>query len=114
MRVEATIPETRGTAMVQLAAELGMSRSQVVDEALALFLKAVVEVRKGRRLVTVDPNRPEPLCELATPTLTALEWATSREPLRMTAEEITTMRELVDAPPTPSARLKAAAKRHPR
>jgi len=100
--------------MVELAAELGMSRSQVVDEALALFLKAVVEVRKGRRLVTVDPRHPEPVCEIATPTLTALEWALNREPLRLTPEEIATMRELIDAPPTPSARLKAAAKRHPR
>lgn len=114
MRVEATIPEARGTAMAELAAELGLSRSQVVDEALALFLKAVVEVRKGRRLVTVDPHRPDPVCELATPTLTALEWAMNREPLRLASEEITTMRELVDNPPAPTTRLKAAAKRHRR
>jgi hypothetical protein len=43
MRLEATIPESRGTAVVKLAEELGLSRSQIVDEALSLFMKAVLE-----------------------------------------------------------------------
>ena len=54
MRLEATLPDSRGDALVKLADELGLSRSQVVDEAVALFLKAVLEIRRGRRLVTVD------------------------------------------------------------
>ena len=56
MRLEATVPDSRGTAIVELAEELGLSRSQLIDEALALFLKAVVEVRRGNRLVTMDPR----------------------------------------------------------
>jgi hypothetical protein len=72
MRFEATIPDNRGNAAVQLADELGLSRSQLIDEALSLFLKAVVEVRRGRRLVTVDPAFHQPACEMATPTLAAL------------------------------------------
>ena len=56
MRFEATIPDNRANAAAQLADELGLSRSQLMDEALALFLKAVVEVRRGRRLVTLDPS----------------------------------------------------------
>ena len=112
MRVEATIPETRGAAMAELAEQLGMSRSQVVDEALALFLKAVVEVRKGRRLVTLGPDQHEPACELATPTLSALEWAMNRQKLLVEAAELAKIDELIKAAPKANARLKAAAKRH--
>jgi len=80
MRLEATLPDSRGDALVKLADELGLTRSQVVDEAVGLFLKAVLEIRRGRRLVTVDAVTPGPLCEMATPTLATLEWTTNAEP----------------------------------
>jgi hypothetical protein len=41
--MEATIPDARGATAVELADELGLSRSQLIDEALALFTKAVIE-----------------------------------------------------------------------
>ena len=112
MRLEATVPDNRGSAVLQLAEELGLSRSQLIDEALSLFLKAVLEVRRGRRLVTVDPRSSSPACEMATPTLSALEWALQPTRLELSAEGLAKVRELVDAPPKPSARLRAAAKRH--
>jgi len=56
MRLEATVPESRGSAVQELADELGLSRSQIIDEALSLFIKAVLEIRRGRRLVTLDPD----------------------------------------------------------
>jgi hypothetical protein len=112
MRLEATIPDSRANAVVKLADELGLSRSQIVDEALALFLKAVVEIRRGRRLVTMA-SRPssEPACELATPTLSALEWALSPEKLELPPEALAKMGKLVEAAPRPSPRLRAAAGR---
>jgi hypothetical protein len=100
--------------VIELADELGLSRSQIVDEALALFLKAVLEVRRGRRLVTLDPQTSQPACELATPTLSALEWAMRPEKLRLPSQALAKMQEIVEAPPRPSARLKTAAKRHKR
>ncbi len=112
MRLEATIPDNRATAAVRLADELGLSRSQLIDEALALFLKAVVEIRRGRRLVTLDPSSAHPACELATPTLSALEWAQKPEKLELSATAMATARKLVDAAPAPGSRLRAAAKRH--
>lgn len=112
MRFEATIPDNRGSAVVELAKELGLSRSQLIDEALLLFLKAVLEVRRGRRLVTMDPNSSAPACELATPTLAALEWALHSEKLELPAEALAKMQALADAAPAPSPRLRAAAKRH--
>jgi hypothetical protein len=114
MRLEATVPDNRGSAVVQLADELGLSRSQIIDEALALFLKAVLEVRRGRRLVTVEPGSSAPACELATPTLSALEWALGPERLVLPPEALAKVREHVEAPPAPNARLRAAAKRHRR
>ncbi len=114
MRLEATVPDSRGAAVVELAAELGLSRSQLVDEALALFLKAVLEIRRGRRLVTLDPQSEHPACELATPTLSALEWAAKPEKVSLPADALAKMQELIDSKPKPGARLKAAAKRHRR
>jgi hypothetical protein len=114
MRLEATVPDSRGFAVQELADQLGLSRSQIIDEALTLFLKAVLEVRQGRRLVTHDPSGTHALCELTTPTLTTLEWALASEKLHLSDAALTKMQELTDAPTKPSARLRAAAKRHRR
>ncbi len=114
MRLEATVPASRGTAFVQLADELKLSRSQLIDEALALFLKAVLEVRAGRRLVTVDPRSSQPVCEIATPTLAALEWALKPEKLDLAPDALARIQRLLEPAPKPSARLRSAAKRHRR
>lgn len=111
MRLEATVPDNRGSAIVQLAEELGLSRSQIIDEALALFLKAVIEVRRGRRLVTLDPRSSQPACEIATPTLAALEWAQTPDKLELPPAALAKIKGLIEAPPAPSSRLRAAAKR---
>ena len=112
MRLEATLPDSRGDALVKLADELGLTRSQVVDEAVGLFLKAVLEIRRGRRLVTVDAVTPGPVCEMATPTLATLEWTTNAEQIRLPASAVAKMQGLVAAPRKPGARLRSAARRH--
>lgn len=118
MRLEATVPDNRAQAMEQLAKELGLSNSRLVDEALALFLKVVMEVRRGRRLVTMDANGSQPAVELSTPTLSALEWAQQPQALTMPAAALAKVQELIDqaeaGTATPSHRLRAAAKRNPR
>ena len=48
MRLAATVPDNRGSAVLELADELGLSRSQLIEEALALFLKAVLETDTDR------------------------------------------------------------------
>lgn len=110
MRLEATVPVSRATALIALAEELGVSRSQLIDEALALLLKAVLEMKRGRRLVLVEVGSTQPVCELTTSTLTTLEWAYA-EKLQMSAEELIAMKKLHEKPPPPSARLRNAAKR---
>ena len=111
MRLEATVPDSRGQAVLELADQLGASRSQIIDEALSLFLKAVLEIRRGRRLVTLDPTSALPACELATPTLSALEWAQAPQREVLPATAVARMQGLVDSAPQPSERLKAAARR---
>lgn len=112
MRIEATIPDDRGSALEELAEELGLSRSQIIDEALSLFVKAVLEVRRGRRLQTIDPHNAQATCELVTPTLAALEWALRPEKLELPETALAKMHEVMAAPARPSVRLRAAAKRH--
>ncbi len=112
MRLEATVPDNRGAAVLKLADQLGLSRSQLIDEALSLFMKAVVEIRRGRRLMMVDPQATEAACELATPTLSALEWALKPGTLDVSPQALERMAMLVKNPGEPNARLKAAAKRH--
>jgi hypothetical protein len=112
MRVEATIPESRGAAIQELAEQLGLSRSQIIDEALSLFLKAVLEIRQGRRLVTQDLHGEQAMCELTTPTLTTLEWALASQRLELPDAALIKMQALVDEPAQPGERLREAAKRH--
>ena len=114
MRLEATVPESRGAAVLKLADELGLTKSQLIDEALTLFLTAVMEVRRGRRLMTMAHGASQPACEIVTPTLSAMEWAMQPEKLALSAEGLEKMAELTKSPPKASARLRAAAKRHAR
>ncbi len=108
MRVEATVPDSRGEVLAELAKELGASRSQLVDEALTLFFKAVMEVRRGRRLVSKGGKEPE--CELVTPTLTQLEWTAHRTVLTLPAAEVERVAELLQSPAEPTPALKRIMK----
>jgi hypothetical protein len=114
IRLEATVPDSRGSAVQELADELGLSRSQIIDEALSLFIKAVLEIRRGRRLVTLDPQNAQAACELMTPTLTAIEWALRPERLELPDAALAKMQQMVDAPTEPSSQLRAAVKRRRR
>ncbi|MGE3670409.1 MAG: hypothetical protein AB7K71_12160 [Polyangiaceae bacterium] len=110
MRLEATIPDSRGNAVLKAAEELGLRRSQLIDEALALFLKAITEAKRGRRVVVVDPETSETVIELSSPTLTALEWALNPQPLKLSGAELASLRSVAESPTQPNERLKAAAK----
>ena len=109
MRVEATLPDSRGQALDQLAEDLGLSRSQVVDEAVGLFLKAVLEARRGHRLVTLAGDQPA--CELSTPTLAALEWTAQRQPLVLSDSAVEKIADLLERAPSPGTHLAQAFRR---
>jgi hypothetical protein len=110
-RIEATLPDSRAEAADQLAEQLGLSRSQVVDEALALFVKVVLEIRKGRRVVSLEADGSSAVCELSTPSMTMLEWNAAPVAVKVTPEELARMEALNREPPEPTERLRKAAAR---
>lgn len=112
MRLEATVPDSRAQALETLATELGLSKSQVVDEAVSMFIQAVTAVRGGRRLVAVAADASKaPDCLIMTPTLSALEWTSRSEPLQVSVEALERVRGLIAEPPPPGQRGRAAAAR---
>jgi len=107
VRVEATVPDSRGVALKELAEQLGLSKSQVIDEALSLFLMAVMEIRRGRRFVSIG-RADEARSEIMTPTLAQLEWMANKSPLGLSDEAVERLAGLVESPPEPNEALKGA------
>src|SRR5690348_5820814 len=110
-RLEATISEGQDLAVRQLAEETGLSRSQIVGEAVGLFLKVYLEAKNGRRVVTIDPLTRQTICELVTPTLSALEWAQHVERVQVSPAALETVADMVERPTPPTAALRDAMKR---
>jgi hypothetical protein len=73
-----------------------------------------MEVRRGRRLVTLDPNSEASACEMATPTPSALEWTQNSQKLDLSPKAIAKIKELIESPEPPSEALETAFKRHRR
>jgi len=90
-----------------------MSKSQLVDEALALFAKAIAETRHGRRLGFV--GRDEKVVEFSSPALSLVEWAIQREPMKVSGKAFDAVTALNENPPAPTpALLKATGRRRKR
>lgn len=122
MRFEATLNDTRGQLLLDLAAELGLTRSQLMDEALGLFLKAALEVKRGQRLVLVTPDTQKVTCELTSPTLAQLEWASHRDAawasrvqeVTLPIQAVEKIADLIESAPAPTDVLKRAVAAHRR
>lgn len=112
MRLEATISETRREQLRALQAELKLSKSQVVDEALSIFLKAYMETKRGNRLAIVEPETQRTVCEVASPSLSQVEWASFRRSVKLSSAATKKVRRMIGRPaaPTPALR-KAMARR---
>jgi len=112
MRVEATVPDSRGVALKELADQLGLTRSQVIDEALSLFLMAVLEVRRGRRFVSMGQGDND-RTSLMTPTLAQLEWMFGQQPLGLSPKATGRLMDVLDDPPEANDALRAALNNTP-
>ena len=111
-RVEATVTDSQSQAVQQIADQMGLSRSEVVGEALGLYVKIFMEAKLGHRLVTLDPKTQRPVCELVTPTLAALEWTLHQEPIEVSPEAMNEIQQIIAKPPAPTVALrKGLAKR---
>jgi hypothetical protein len=111
MRIEATIPDLKSKQVDSLAEELGVSKSQLVDEALSLFVKAALETKQGHRVAIVAGDSREAICELASPSLIQLEWVAHRHKLKVSAKGMQRIAKLIETPPAPGAALRRAMAR---
>jgi Ribbon-helix-helix domain len=111
MRLEATIADTRAEQLQDLVEELKVSRSQIVEEALALFLKAIFETKRGRRVAIIDPETQKPICEIASPALSQLEWAAVRTQVSLSPKGVEQVANVLKHPPAPSPSLRKALAR---
>jgi hypothetical protein len=113
MRLETTISETRREQLRALQAELKLSKSQVVDEALSMFLKAYMETKRGNRLAIVERGTQRTICEIASPSLSQVEWASFRRSLKLAPSATKKVRQMVERPasPTPALRKTMARRR---
>jgi len=111
-RIEATIPDQRAHQMRELEQELGLSKSQLVDEALALFAKAVSETRRGKRVGFVGNDQR--VTEFSSPALGLLEWAVQRKSIKLLPEAFAKVEALNRKPPAPTSALKKAMSRRRR
>ena len=105
-RVEATISDVRGRQVSELADELGVTKSQLVDEAIGLYMTAALETKRGLRVALVEPDSQKPVREIVSPSLSQLEWAAHRERVVLSNAEFDAMAKLVASPPAPSKRLR--------
>jgi hypothetical protein len=64
MRIDATLSDADGKHLARLAKELGLSRSELVSEAVSYFVRLSAEVRAGRLLLLHDPKGGAPPREL--------------------------------------------------
>ena len=86
MRIDATIPDSDGKQLTRLAKELGLSRSELVSEAVSYFVRLSMEVRAGRLLLLHDPLGAAPPRELVSRHLGSL--TASPVPLPQVAERV--------------------------
>lgn len=78
MRIEATLPDGRGQQLDAAARELGLSRSELISEAVSILLTALHECRRGFRLALVNAAERKVVRELVTPALAQVEWQAHR------------------------------------
>ncbi len=112
-RIEATIPEPRFEQVKHLERTLGLTKSQIVEEAIALLFKAVLEVQRGHRVGFVGPDE-RMRCEFTSPALSQVEWATHQKPIRLSDRAFDRVQALVEDPPAPAPALRAAMARRKR
>jgi hypothetical protein len=113
MRLETTISETRREQLRALQAELKLSKSQVVDEALSMFLKAYMETKRGNRLAIIDPEGRQTV-EVASPALSQVEWALFSRSLKVSTAAEKKVRRMTERPAAPTAALRKAMARRRR
>lgn len=106
MRLEATITDVQGAQLDDIVEELKTTKSQIIEEALALFLKAFMETKRGRRVAIIEPESQKPVTEVVSPSLTQLEWTAHKERIVLSEEEMEKVAKVTAHPRPPTEALR--------
>ncbi len=109
-RLQATLPAPCEAQLQQLREVLHLDTSDIVEEALSFFAKAVLEARRGLRVAFID-DQQRVVTGYSSPSLTRLEWA-HEPPIVLPAEDFERLAKDLEKPAKDSPALRALAKRH--
>ncbi len=106
-RLQATLPDPIGEQLKRLQAELRLETSDVVEEALGLFTKAVLEAKRGARLAIVSDG-DSTIREYSSPALSRLEWEAQDEShISLPNKDFDNFVATLRNPPKPNDKLRA-------
>jgi hypothetical protein len=108
----AKLPDPRAAQLAKLADELHVSKSALIDEALSLLFTGLIEARKGHRFAIIDAKTQRVISQVATPSLSQLEWTTYSETIELSPAALSQIAELNANPPPPTPALRRAMARH--
>ena len=75
-------------------------------EAPALFLKAFMEAKRGRRVAIIEPETRQTVTEMVSPSLSQVEWAAYREKVALSEKDMKKVGNLVAHPREPTEALR--------
>jgi hypothetical protein len=114
-RLDTTVSDQQNEAVTQMAEEFGLSKSEVLSEAVSVLMQVVVEAKRGRRLMMVDEFRQQPPVMITTRVLTSVDWMRQTQRVEVSSEALEAVQGIIDSPSEPTAALREAiALRRPR
>ena len=115
-RLQATLPAPAMEQLQRLREELGLDTSAVVQEAIDLFAKAVLEARRGCRMAFISAAQPSVIREYSSPSLTRLEWAaqSGKEQIVLPEGDFDRVSASLRSPAKPAPALRALSRRRRR
>ena len=111
MHLDAAVSDSHRAAFFDLADELGLSREQLVDHAMAFFVKAVSWARQGRPPEPLDLSTLVPADDIPDETQGIPDWARNPQRLVLSPQEFEKMCELIESPPPLNGYMRAALER---
>jgi hypothetical protein len=96
-----------------LQAELKLTKRQVIDEALSIFIQVYMEMKRGNRLAILGPDGRQ-TGEVVSLALSQVEWVAFSKRLKLSAPAVSKIRRMIKSPVAPTAALRKAVARSSR
>lgn len=110
MRLEASMNDVRGQQFEELRKELGLSKSELVEEAVAYLLDSIDHVKRGRAVAVMEDDRK--ITDLNPPTFSLIRWLNHRETVTLPGSDFDRVADALEKPAEPTEDLKQLMHRH--